>query len=139
MARVTPEPTECFVTIEVPHVTMGVKERRFPSSSLVSLVYDWAGSLCEETENLTRRDALALPLHSSNPLEDRSMIYMVVSDKRPLLSSNYTEIQFRGFGWSDNGNDDTLEDFFPVLEQNKESSQRTLVSGDSNTMGDDNL
>ena len=139
MARVPPEPTECFVTVKVRHVTMGVKERRFPSSSLMSSVYDWTGSLCEEPENFTLRDALALPLHPSNPIEDRSMIYMVVSDKTPSLSSADSEIQFRGFGWSDNGNDDTMEDLFPVLEPNEESSQRALASGDTNTMGADNL
>lgn len=139
MARVPPEPTECFVTVKVRHVTMGVKERKFPSSSLMSSVYDWAGSLCEEPENFTPRDALALPLHPSNPIEDRSMIYMVVSDKTPSLSSADSEIQFRGFGCSDNGNDDTLEDLFPILEQNEESSHRTLTSGDTNTMGDDVL
>lgn len=67
------------------------------------------------------------------------MIYMVVSDKTPSLSSADSEIQFRGFGCSDNGNDDTLEDLFPILEQNEESSHRTLTSGDTNTMGDDVL
>ena len=40
------------------------------------------------------------------------MIYTVVSDKTPSLADG--EIQFRGFGWSDNRNDDTLEDLFPV-------------------------
>ena len=39
-----------------------------------------------------------------------------------------SEIQFRGFGWSDSGNDDTLEDMFPVLEQNEESSKPALAS-----------
>ena len=126
MARVPSEPTECFVTFKVRHVTMGVKERRFPSSSFMSAVYDWAGSLCEKPENVTLHDALALPLHPSNPIEDRSMIYMVISDKTPSLSSADTEIQFRGFGCSYNGNDDTLEDLFPILDQNEESSQHTL-------------
>ena len=44
-------------------------------------VLDWVGSLCEEPENFTLPDALALPLHPSNPIVNRSMIYMVVSDK----------------------------------------------------------
>ena len=112
MARVPPEPTECFVTAKVRHVTMGVRERKFPSSSLMSSVYDWAGSLCEEPENFTLCDALSLPLHPSNPIEDRSMIYMVVSNT-PSLSLADIEIQFRGFRCSDNRNDDTLEDSFP--------------------------
>ena len=47
--------------------------------------------------------------------------------------------EFRGFGWSDSGNDDTLEDMFPVLEQNEESSKPALASGYINTMGKDNL
>lgn len=38
-----------------------------------------------------------------------------------------SEIHFRGFGWSNNGNDDTLEDMFPVLEQNEESSKAALA------------
>ena len=139
MARVPPEPTEWFVTIKIRHVTMGVQERRFPSSSVMSSVYDWAGSLCEEPENFTLRDAFGLSLHPSNPIEDRSMIYMVVSDETPSLSSSDSEIQFRGFGWSANENDDTLEDLFPVLEQNEESSKPALASGDANSMGSDNL
>ena len=101
MTRVPLEPTECFVTVKVRHVTMGKQERRFPSFSAMSSVLDWVGSLCEEPENFTLRDALALPLHPSNPIEDRSMIYTVVSDKTPSLADS--EIQFRGFGWSDNG------------------------------------
>ena len=101
MTRIPLEPTECFVTVKVRHVTMGKQERRFPSSSAMSSVFDWIGSLCEEPENFTLRDALALPLHPSNPIVDRTMIYMVFSDKRPSLADS--EIQFRGFGWSDNG------------------------------------
>ena len=83
MSRVPLEPTECFVTVKVRHVTMGKQERRFPSSSAMSSVFDWVGSLCEEPENFTLRDALALPLHPSNPIVDRSMIYMILSDKIP--------------------------------------------------------
>ena len=82
MTRVPLEPTECFVTVKVRHVTMGKQERRFPSSSAMSSVFDWIGSLCEEPENFTLRDALALPLHPSNPIVDRTMIYMVFSDKK---------------------------------------------------------
>lgn len=51
----------------------------------------------------------------------------------------WCEIQFRGFGWSDSVNDDTLEDMFPVLEQNEESSKPALASSYTNTMGNDNL
>ena len=65
------------------------------------------------------------------------MIYVIVSDKTPSLADS--EIQFRGFRWSDNGNDDTLEDMFPVLEQNEESSKPALASSYTNTMGNDNL
>ena len=65
------------------------------------------------------------------------MIYIIVSDKTPSLADS--EIQFRGFGWSDNGDDDTLEDMFPVLEQNEEFSKPALVSSYTNTMGNDNL
>ena len=67
------------------------------------------------------------------------MIYMVVSDETPSLSLADSEIQFRGFGWSDNENDDTLEDLFPVLGQNEESSKPTPAIGDANAMGSDNL
>ena len=38
MARVPPEPTQCFVTVKVHHVTMGVQERRFPSYCVMSSV-----------------------------------------------------------------------------------------------------
>ena len=65
------------------------------------------------------------------------MIYVIVSDKTPSLADS--EIQFRGFGWSDSGNDDTLEDMFPVLEQNEESSKPALANSYTNTMGNDNL
>ena len=67
-------------------------------------------NVSDSFQNSTLRDALALPLHPSNPIEDRSMIYTVVSDKTPSLADR----QFRGFEWSDNRNDDTLEDLFPV-------------------------
>ena len=35
--------------------------------------------------------------------------------------------------------DDTLEDMFPVLEQNEESSKPALANSYKNTMGNDNL
>ena len=74
-------------------------------------------------QNFTFRDALALPLHPSNPTEDRSMIYTVVSDKTPSLADS--EIQFRGFGWSDNRNDDTLKGLFPVGTKRRILKTRT--------------
>ena len=69
-------------------------------------------NVSDSFQNFTLRDALALPLHPSNPTEDRSMIYTVVSDKTPSLADS--EIQFRGFGWSDNRNNDTLVNLFPA-------------------------
>ena len=74
-------------------------------------------------QNFTFRDALALPLHPSNPIEDRSMIYTVVSDKTPSLADS--EIQFGGFGWSDNRNDDTLKGLFPVGTKRRILKTRT--------------
>ena len=74
-------------------------------------------------QNFIFRDALALPLHPSNPIEDRSMIYTVVSDKTPSLADS--EIQFRGFGWSDNRNDDTLKGLFPVGTKRRILKTRT--------------
>ena len=74
-------------------------------------------------QNFTFRDALALPLHPSNPIEDRNMIYTVVSDKTPSLADS--EIQFRGFGWSDNRNDDTLKGLFPVGTKRRILKTRT--------------
>ena len=65
------------------------------------------------------------------------MIYIIVSDKTPSLADS--EIQFRGFGWSDNGNDDNLENMFPVLEQNEEFSKPALASSYTINMGNDNL
>ena len=72
-------------------------------------------------------------------MEDRSMIYMDVSNETPSLSLADSEIQFRGFGCPDSRNDDTLEDLFPSLEQNKEFRKPALTSGNANTMGNDNL
>ena len=98
----------------------------------MSSVYDWAGSLCEEPENFSLYDVLGHPLHPSNPMEDRSMIYMDVSNETPSLSLADSEIQFRGFGCPGSRNDDTLEDLFPSLEQNKESRKPALTSGNAN-------
>ena len=51
------------------------------------------------------------------------MIYTVVSDKTPSLADS--EIQFRGFGWSDNRNDDTLKGLFPVGTKRRILKTRT--------------
>ena len=62
------------------------------------------------------------------------MIYTVVSDKTPSLADS--EIQFRGFEWSETM---TPWRICSLQEQNEEFSKPAPVSGDANTMGKDNL
>ena len=90
---------------------------------------DWAGLLCEELENFTLHDAFGLPLHPGNPIEDGSMIYMVDSNKMLSLLLAHSEFPLRGFAWSDNKNNDTLDYLFKVLDQNKESSKPARAGG----------
>ena len=96
---------------------------------MISTVSDWAGLLCEELENFTLHDAFGLPLHPGNPIEDGSMIYMVDSNKMLSLLLAHSEFPLRGFAWSDNKNNDTLDYLFKVLDQNKESSKPARAGG----------
>lgn len=118
LARVPPEPTEGFgVKVRVRHITMGIQERRFPSSSLMSAIYDWARSQCEEPENFTLRDCLGQPFQQSDQILDQSLVTMVVSEETPSLYLSDRDIQFRGFGRPENGSNDTLEDDFTAKPQ----------------------
>ncbi len=45
--RVVPEPDDEFVTVKVRHITMGLQSRKFPKTSRMAAVYDWASSLSQ--------------------------------------------------------------------------------------------
>ncbi|CAB4039753.1 Hypothetical predicted protein [Paramuricea clavata] len=51
--RVVPEPDDEFVTVKVRHIAMGLQSRKFPKTSRMAAVYDWAGSLSPDPENFT--------------------------------------------------------------------------------------
>ena len=125
MTRIPLEPTECFVTIKVRHVTMGKQERRFPSSSAMSSVKN------RKTSPFVM--LLHCPYIQAIQLWTEPWSTWFFQTKDPLW------LKFRSEILDGLITDDTLEDMFPVLEQNEESSKPALANRYSNTMGNDNL
>ena len=93
-------------------------------------------NVSDSFQNFTLRDALALPLHPSNPIEDRRMIYTVDSDKTPsLVDGEFSSEVLDGL---------ITETITPwrtcsLQEQNEEFSKPAPVRLDANNMGKDNL
>ena len=127
MTRVPLEPTECFVTVKVRHVTMGKQERRFPSSSAMSSVKNRKTSPLVMLLHCPYIQAIQLWTEpwSTWFFQTKDPLWLIVKFSSEVLDGLIT--------------DDTLEDMFPVLEQNEESSKPALANRYSNTMGNDNL
>lgn len=71
MDRVLLEPSSDFVTVKIRHPSLGSQSRKFATHTLLSSVYDWAGSLSTEPEHFTLNDPLGIMLPPSSKLCDR--------------------------------------------------------------------
>ena len=99
MERVLPEPSSGFVTVKIRHPSLGLQSRKFPTHTLMSSVYDWAGSLSTEPEHFTLNDPLGRMLSPSTELDDRCTLTMIESQEgTPSLLSSDDEVDFLGFG-----------------------------------------
>ena len=99
MDRVHFEPSSDFVTVKIRHPSLGLQSRKFATHTLMSSVYDWAGSLSTEPEHFTLNDPLGIMLPPSSKLCDRCTLAMIESEEvTPSLMASDDEIAFLGFG-----------------------------------------
>jgi hypothetical protein len=83
---------------QIEHVTMGLQYRKFPKTSHMAAVYDWAGSLSPDPENFTISH-LGVGQKPSDELSDKCTYLMVEEeDGTPGLLESDDEVQFMGFG-----------------------------------------
>ena len=111
-ARLEPEPgkSEPKVSVSVRHILLGVVSRPFHQHSMMSAVYDWVGSLSLTPEQFTLCgfDGKCLLPSESVQAAERTMLYMTETDVSPDLTSEDSEINFKGFGNGEPNLDDTL-------------------------------
>ncbi|CAB4019364.1 G2 M phase-specific E3 ubiquitin- ligase-like, partial [Paramuricea clavata] len=108
--RVVPEPDDEFVTVKVRHITMGLQSRKFPKTSRMAAVCDWAGSLSPDPENFTIYH-LRVVQKPSEELSDRCTYLMVEEEHgTPGLLESDDEVQFWGFGTVSKNNNEPLPD-----------------------------
>lgn len=106
--RVVPEPDDEFVTVKVRHITMGLQSRKFPKTSRMAAVYDWAGSLSPDPENFTINH-MGVVQKPSEELSDRCTYLMVEEEHgTPGLLESDDEVQFLGFGTVSKSNNEPL-------------------------------
>ncbi|CAB3990884.1 Hypothetical predicted protein [Paramuricea clavata] len=106
--RVVPEPDDEFVTVKVRHITMGLQSRKFPKTSRMAAVYDWAGSLSPDPENFTIYH-LGVVQKPSEELSDKCTYLMVEEEHgTPGLLESDDEVQFLGFGTVSKNNNEPL-------------------------------
>ena len=106
--RVVPEPDDEFVTVKVRHITMGLQSRKFPKTSRMAAVYNWAGSLSPDPENFTIYH-LGVVQKPSEELSDRCTYLMVEEEHgTPGLLESDDEVQFLGFGTVSKNNNEPL-------------------------------
>lgn len=123
-ARVPNEPESDFITVRVRHPTLGLCPYRFPTNSLMSVVYDWAGSLSPDILDFTLCDPLGEVLLPSSKVVDRCTIVMTPASYTPSLSDSDNDIQFQGFGAaSNNSHDKTLQVNMECEEQGEENCE----------------
>ncbi len=92
--RVVPEPDDEFVTVKVRHITMGLQSRKFPKTSHMAAVYDWAGSLGPDPENFTIYH-LEVVQKPSEELSDRCTYLMVEEEHgTPGLLESDDQVSF---------------------------------------------
>ena len=121
MSRVNPEPLTEYVTVKVRHPLLGVVSRKFQVHSLMSSVYDWAGSLKPDPVNFTLNDPFGVVLLPSMEVADRCTLTMMeFTDGTPSLCQSDDEINFLGFGEALNSNSSSL---FPKLAQDYTETQ----------------
>lgn len=107
--RVPDEPKGgSMVLTQVRHVTLGVIKRNFNSNEKMLSVYDWVGSLSllpPYFELSDFRGQVLRPEHSVAE-GDKTTLNMSASESTPSLDDE--EIDFKGFGTTEENNDDTL-------------------------------
>ena len=109
MSRVNPEPLTEYVTVKVRHPLLGVVSQKFQVHSLMSSVYDWAGSLNPDPVNFTLNDPFGVVLLPSMEVANRCTLTMMEStDGTPSLCQSDDEINFLGFGEALNSNSSSL-------------------------------
>ena len=99
LSRINPEPLQDYVTVKVRHPLLGITSRRFKAHSLMSSVYDWAGSLNPDPVDFTLNDPFGVVLPPSMEVADRCTLTMMESlVGTPSLNSSDDEVNFLGFG-----------------------------------------
>ena len=111
--RVPDEPKGgSIVLIQVRHVTLGVIKRNFSSNDKMWSVYDWVGSLSLLPPYFELSDFRGQVLRPEQSVMEgeKSTLNMSASECTPSLDDE--EIDFKGFGTTEENNDDTL----PLLD-----------------------
>ena len=110
-ARVPDEPEEDFITIRIRHPVLGICTYRFPPKSLMSAVYDWAGSLSSDILDFTLCDPMGELLLPRQEVVGNCTLSMTATSHTPSLSDDDDIVQFHGFGSvNSNSNDETIQD-----------------------------
>lgn len=110
-ARVPDEPERDFITVRVRHRALGICSYRFPPNSLMSAVYDWAGSLSPDILDFILCDPMGETLLPSKEVVDKCTLLMTSAPHTPSLNDDDDIVQFQGFGpASSNSNDKTIQD-----------------------------
>lgn len=117
--RVPDEPKGgSMVLIQVRHVTLGVIKRNFSSDDRMLSVYDWVGSLSLLPPYFELSDFKGQVLRPEQSVVegDKSTLNMSPSESTPSLDDD--DIDFKGFGTTQENNDDTLPllDLLPPVE-----------------------
>ena len=104
-ARTPKEPSveESHLEIAVRHPVIGTVRRRFPPSSQMTSVYDWAGSLSASPEHFKLKLSYTHPevqwISPSSPITAASnnVLDMIGCDEPPPLTDDDPEVSFLGY------------------------------------------
>ena len=108
--RVSPKPTEDGVIVSVRHINLGILTWAFPSSSTISAVYDWIGSL-----NLTPKHFRLTKMPNTTLYADESV---TVAEELLSMSEENTALPLAP--------DENEVTFFEGIEQVMTSADTTL-------------
>jgi len=114
--RVPPEPSnyEDRIQIGIRHPLLGLQFRFFLTSELMTVAYDWCGSLSLDPPYFTLRLTPDCAIKASECVNKYAQVILHMhTETEPIplqdLQANSPTISFKGFGPLIEANDDTLE------------------------------
>ena len=118
-----------MIDVQVIHPILGRVKRSFHEYDLVSMLYDWVGSLSSDPKffQLYFKSDVLLP-HQTIKVADKAVVMMRECDAPVPLSEDDKEVTFLGFGDEMNDSAGTSNTIPEIILADESSSSRLVLT-----------